>query len=469
MIDANQYDWEKIWHSAMAEWQISSSKAFYESCLKKAFIANKETTSHGVEVTLGIPNYFFIEEIKRKKIDATIEETLNRVVGKQVKVEYIMASKPDTTDYTKDTPLFANLDTQSVDHDLFLHELQKYHIKPESNLENYAVASSNEMAYAAAKAVANRPGAAYNPLFLYGGVGVGKTHLMQGIAQEILKKNLSTRIIYCTGEEFTNAIIEAIQKKNTANFRSKYRTVKLLLIDDIQFIAGKNSVQEEFFHTFNAVTASGGQIIMTSDKPPKEIDSLEDRLRSRFEGGLTIDIGDPNFELRCAILMIKASQMNITLTIDVAQVIADYEADTRALVGKLVTLITTAEDRKTALTKEFALETLNKLPATKRQTQPLNPQKVISYVSDFFNQPTQAVLGTSRIKTLTLPRHIAMYILKEDLHLNYKVIGQTFSGRDHTSVLHAIKKVNQLIKTDRQIKQDLTQIRADLHILGGKV
>ena len=226
--------------------------------------------------------------------------------------------------------------------------------------DNFAVSSSNEVAHAAAKAVAKQPGQMYHLLFIYGGVGVGKTHLMQAAGHEILRKNPDTRLVYCTGEEFTNEIIEAIRGRSTANFRQKYRKAKALLLDDVQFIGGKDTVQEEFFHTFNAINKEGGQVILTSDRLPREIVGLEDRLRSRFEGGLTVDVQEPTFELRAAILLIKAQQLKINLPIRVAQAIAANIVSVRGLEGFLLKINSEQLTRKEPLTEEFALALLGK-------------------------------------------------------------------------------------------------------------
>lgn len=462
-MDSTQtHDWNSIWSAALAEWQLSATTAFYNTCLKQSFIKQTKQENNHIQITVGIGNIFWLDELQRR-FHPTVVKTLERLTNSSVVVTYEVASKPssDLASDLADTPLFAEEKTvPDVDEKLFLEEVKRNRLDPQRSLDNFAVSSSNEMAYAAAKAVSQRPGDAYNPLFLYGGVGVGKTHLMQGIGQIILKNNMSTKIIYCSGEEFTNAIIEAIQKKSTPKFRNKYRTVRLLMIDDIQFIAGKNSVQEEFFHTFNAITTSGGQVIMTSDKPPKEIDALEDRLRSRFEGGLTIDIGQPNFELRCAILLIKAEQMQIAFPTEVIQYVANNELDTRALVGRLIKISMLATSRKTLPSIELAQEIFEQDKPNIPTPEPLTSEKIVKMVADYYNQPAQAILGASRVKQLTLPRHMAMYLLKEELGLNLKDIGQTFGGRDHTSVIHAVRKVTKLIKTDLSVSQDLQQLKA---------
>ena len=465
VASSEQKQWQELWQAALAEVQLMVSKGVYETGFKQSFIIEIDDTSSLLKIALGVPNFFWKNQFQQK-YHPELLQIFSRLVGNNISVEYIIASKSDQKFSVEDTPLF-NATIQPVakpkGDDSFLQELKRLRLEPERSLDNFAVSSSNEMAYAAANAVAKRPGAAYNPLFIYGKVGVGKTHLMQGIGQYLLQEDLTTKIIYCSGEEFTNAIIEAIQKKTTIQFRNKYRTVKLLMIDDIQFIAGKASVQEEFFHTFNAITTAGGQVIMTSDKPPKEIDSLEDRLRSRFEGGLTVDIGKPNFELRCAILMIKINQLKLQVPSDVVQYIANNEIDARALIGKLLTLLALADQYKQPITLDFAQKHIQ-LEESTDESIALTPEVIIETVCNYYNQPLPAVIGPSRLQYLVTPRHMAMFLLKEQLRLNLVDIGKRFNGRDHTTVMHGIEKVEQRIKADTLTQRELFHIKKQLQI-----
>lgn len=236
-----------------------------------------------------------------------------------------------------------------------------------------------------------------------------------------------------------------------------------MLIDDIQFIAGKKAVQEEFFHTFNAITREGGQVIMTSDKPPKEIDSLEERLRSRFEGGLTIDIGQPDFELRSAILIIKAGQMGMKLPTEVAQFVAERVEDTRALLGRLTTIVTLAKSRGVEPTVELAQELIDKFEGDKKQeTRVVDPAEVVERVCEYYKASVEGVLGLSRVSTLTLPRHVAMYILKNDMQVSLVEIGKRFGGRDHSSVIHAVKKVMALVEKNNEVRGDVIKLKKEL-------
>lgn len=363
---------------------------------------------------------------------------------------------------TTNSGLFSDQTIQSLALDRAKIQAQKAGLRLDYTFETFAVSSTNEMAHAAAQAVSNQPGTAYNPLFIYGGVGVGKTHLMHAVGNNILKKQPDSRVLYCTGEDFTNEIVHAIQTKKSMFFKEKYRTVDILLIDDVQFIAGKNTVQEEFFHTFNSITKRAGQIILTSDRPPAEISLLEDRLRSRFEAGLMVDIQQPSFELRTAILLIKATAMNIHLPMELAQVIATRIDSARKLEGIIKSIKSEVELKHRAITPEL-IDQLCKAETDKPQQRlRIKPTDVIKTVADFYQLKQSSVRGQVRVKSIVKARHIAMYFLKEDLQLPYMEIGRWFSNRDHTSALHALKKITAEMQKDQELRQEMQTIRIQL-------
>src|SRR5258708_1416781 len=318
------------------------------------------------------------------------------------------------------------------------------------------------MAHAAAIAVSKSPGSAYNPLFLYGGVGVGKTHLMQAVGQNVLKDNTGASIIYCAGEEFTNEIISAIQNKKTMKFKERYRKVNVLLIDDIQFLAGKTAVQEEFFHTFNAVTQSGGQIIMTSDRPPHEITLLEDRLRSRFEAGLIIDIQQPTFELRTAIVLIKSEAKGVELTMEQAREIASVVDNARRIEG----VISQIQSQHSLMNKPITLELVHTILSKEESPSitklNVKPKDIVKTVAAHYKVTTLQLCGPKRSRPLVDYRHIAMFLLYKDLHLPLVQVGQEFGGRDHTSVMHAVEKIETQLETSDELQTSLSAIRASL-------
>ena len=328
---------------------------------------------------------------------------------------------------------------------------------------NFAVSSSNQMAYAAATAVAETPGTSYNPLFFYGGVGVGKTHLMQAIGNDILSKQQTTRVIYCMGEEFTNEIIDAIQTKTTKRFKDKYRTAKVLLIDDVQFLEGKLKVQEEFFHTFNAIQREGGQVVLTSDRPPHEIDRLEERLQSRFEGGLLVDVQNPDFELRCAILRIKAQQKNIVLPVSIAQILAANSESVRKLEGLLTRLMTEAQFKKLPLSEELARSIVGRpvnQPAELKKM--VSPKQVAELVMKRFGITLTQIKSARRNRPLARPRQVLMYLLRTELNLPLEEVGDWVGGRDHTTVLHAVDTISTLLSTNELLRDDVSWIKKEL-------
>ncbi len=336
-------------------------------------------------------------------------------------------------------------------------------LRQDYTFESFAVSSSNEMAHAAATAVANNPGTSYNPLFLYGGVGVGKTHLIHAVAHHILQANPEAEIIYASGEQFTNEIVKAIKTHNTLQLKNKYRKTQLLLLDDVQFIAGKNSVQEEFFHTFNALIAINSQIIMTSDRPPQEISLLEDRLRSRFEAGLMIDIQQPTFELRTAILLLKAQANKLDMPIELAQRIASQVDSARRIEGIIKKVRSAVELQNLSIDSALIDKILQtEVRQNQRKIIKAKPQDIIKTVANHYRIKQSAVRGKRRSKELVKARHIAMYLLRNELQIPLEEIGQWFSGRDHSSVIHAVKKIEQDLITDQNIQQDVSAMKMSL-------
>lgn len=341
---------------------------------------------------------------------------------------------------------------------------QKAHLREDFSFDTFAVSGSNEMAHAAAQAVAKQPGQVYNPLFLWGGVGVGKTHIMQAIGNVILKENPDTPLLYCMGEEFLNEIISAIRTKRTMEFKEKYRNLKVLLIDDIQFIAGKDTAQEEFFHTFNAITRAGGQVIMTSDRPPYDIHPLEERLRSRFEAGLTVDIQQPTFELRTAILLIKSQKRGLELPMEIAQMIASEVESARKLEGVLSKLHSTLFLTNQPLSKDLVRSVLGNESRPVVSRKKVKPGHILRAVTSHFHVSPNTLRSGSRKREYVQARHVAMYLLKSELDLPYTEIGASFGGRDHTSVMHAVQKIEREITAgaNAALAQEVQAIRVSL-------
>jgi chromosomal replication initiator protein len=356
----------------------------------------------------------------------------------------------------KTTPAEAPLlDFQPSKEDMFL----KAGLNPKYRFDNFAVSSTNQVAFAAAQAVAQTPGSAYNPLFLYGGVGVGKTHLAQSVARYILDRDPQKKVFFCPGDQFTNEFIESIREKTGAKFRRKYRNFHLLIVDDIQFIAGKQAVQEEFFHTFNTIVSAGGQVILTSDRPPSEIKNLEDRLRSRFSGGLIVDISSPDFELRTAILLIKAQEKNIEIDIEAAKEIAEHVDDTRALEGALLSIYAKILGKKDRIDFEVVEQYFSGTKSEEeKQSKKVSPNDVIKAVCTYYNIKQAHIKSSTRVENIALARQVAMYFLREKLGINLVEVAFLLKRRDHTTVMHGVEKIKQMIMKDTSFKEEIDRI-----------
>ena len=324
-------------------------------------------------------------------------------------------------------------------------EISNKTLNPKYTFETFVVGNNNRFAHAAAIAVGDKPGESYNPLFLYGGVGLGKTHLMHAIGNRILQNNRSAKILYVTSEKFTNQLINAIKDNKNEVFRNKYRTIDVLLIDDIQFIAGKERVQEEFFHTFNALYEDKKQIIISSDKPPREIQFLEDRLKSRFEWGLLADISCPDYETRLAILRKKAQEEKILVDDHILANIANkIDSNIRELEGVFNKIIATASLTHMPITIELAENTINEFKAASEKV--LSSDFVKETVAKYFNINKDDLASNKRSNEIAFPRQIAMYLCREVANMSYPKIGEDFGNRDHSTVMHACKKIEKEVK-----------------------
>ena len=324
-------------------------------------------------------------------------------------------------------------------------------LNPKYTFDSFVVGNNNRFAHAAALAVAEAPVTSYNPLFIYGGVGLGKTHLMHAIGNEILRKNRNSNILYVTSEKFTNQLINAIKDNKNETFRNKYRNIDVLLIDDIQFIAGKERIQEEFFHTFNALHESGKQIILSSDRPPKDIPLLEDRLKSRFEWGLIADISNPDYETRLAILRKKAQSDNIIIEDDILSNIATrIDSNIRELEGTLNKLIAKSSLTNSPITMEMAERAINDIVS--QQDKVISSEFIQETVAKYFNINAKELKGSKRSNDVAFPRQIAMYLCRTVAQMSLPQIGKDFGKRDHTTVMHACNKIDKEIKENQNTK-----------------
>ncbi len=392
---------------------------------------------------------FFLD--KKKHL---VEDLIFNHLKQKLSVEFVLQLKK--TKKKNHPPL---LQYQPSIDDLFY----KAGLSPQHRLDNFAVSDSNQVAFAASQSIVKKPGLSYNPLFLYGGVGVGKTHLAQATARKILEDHPSKKVLFSPGDQFTNELIESIQSRSTKKFRKKYRKMNLLIIDDVQFIAGKTTVQEEFFHTFNSIISNGGQIILTSDKPPNKIKKLEDRLCSRFSGGLVVDVQSPNFELRTAILLIKAKEKNIKIDIEAAKILAEQARDARTLEGVLLSVYAKTLNKKDSVDLEAVDSFLQKeQTATIKRILPLD---VIKAVCSYYNLPRARLKSKRRTSSISLPRQITMFLLRKKLNLKFEEIAHILKRKDHTTVIYAVDKITGLLARDPLLKQEIDQILKSLDLL----
>lgn len=457
-------DKTKLWQAVLENLKLTLSSANFATWFPQTFIKKvKELDKKHQIVEIAAPSSFISDTIENRYY-GLIKDVLDKTTRKKNDLAFVVKQVKESQETKKledkkDT-LFAKPKSEKSP---FQEAVTRTGLRPDFNFETFAVNSTNQMAHAAAMAVSETPGKAYNPLFLYGGVGVGKTHLMQAVGTAVLARRPRTNIIYCMGEEFTTEIVDAIRKKTTKQFKDKYRSARALLIDDIQFIAGKTTVQEEFFHTFNAIWRAGGQIVLTSDRKPKEINNLEDRLCSRFEGGLTIDIQNPDFELRTAILLIKAQQRGEKLPMDVAQLIAGNITSTRRLEGFLIRLITETKTKNEPLTPEIASALLGTTNAETMPKRLVRPKEILSAVAGFYHFKNSELLGPRRPKKLALARQVLMYLLRTELKMPLMSIGQFLSNRDHTTIMYGVDKVTKLLPGSEDLRVDIAGIKQKLY------
>lgn len=331
-------------------------------------------------------------------------------------------------------------------------------LNPKYTFSTFVVGSNNELAAAAAQAVAKNPGKSYNPLFIYGGVGLGKTHLMQAVGNELLKSGSAKKVLYVTSERFTNDFIQGVRDNKGEEFKNVYRSVDVLLIDDVQFLAGKEQTQEEFFHTFNTLHQANKQVVLSSDRLPKDIPSIEERLISRFEWGMIADVQAPDFETRLAILRSKARERSYEVDSDVLEYIAQaVQTNIRELEGSLNRLMVFCQLNNTNATLEKVKNVLSSIifPPKKKS---VSAKKIMEVVADFYNVVLDDLIKQSRKKEYVTPRQVAMFIIRKELETSLPMIGEIFGGRDHTTVIHAIDKIQNLLKQKESLKQEISLI-----------
>ncbi len=474
----------QIWQAALGELQSQMSKNDYDTWLKHTRLTS---TANGVCV-IAAPSTFAKEWLENRLL-RNIKKTLASIMGQKVEVRVVVlppaekkkpaavspatlsstgparpveeeaaaeqAAQPTGTSEAELLVLYSPTEKGSVN---------GWKPDPKYTFGAFIVGNGNRLAHAAAEAVAKSPAATYNPFFIYGGVGLGKTHLLHAIAHQVLRDK--HRVLYVTSETFTNEMINAIRERRNDDFRNRYRNIDVLLIDDIQFIGGKESTQEEFFHTFNALYAANKQIVISSDRPPKSIVTLEERLRSRFEWGLIADIQPPDFETRIAILGSKAERQRMSVSGEVLEFIArKVQRNIRELEGSLNRVVAYAKLNGRVLTPEVAQAALNDL-VTNRARRNLTPVKIIEAVAKYYQVDPRALRGKARAKEIVVPRQVAMYLIREETDTPLLEIGRELGGRDHSTILHGYEKIQNLIDADDELRSNVLAIRERLYSRG---
>jgi chromosomal replication initiator protein len=490
-------DAKQVWRAALGELQVSLSPANFETWLRDTAIVEVDDNRFRISVPNG-----FAKDWLESRYRSLISQTLARIVGYSVQVEFVIGPAPEAP--IADAGNAGEADglafepapsprpaaagpkaggngrggqvmgpgrpapgsAQSAASQQVRVEPTRVggeggttYLNPRYTFANFIVGSANRLAHAASLSVAERPGHAYNPLFLYGGVGLGKTHLMHAIGNQVIAKFPRKRVVYATSEKFTNEFITSIQQGKIDEFRSRYRRIDVLLIDDIQFIADKERTQEEFFHTFNAIHEDGKQIVLSSDRPPKAILTLEERLRSRFEWGLIADLTAPDLETRIAILRAKAEEGAVPITSDVMEFIArKVISNIRELEGALNRIVAYASMGAMPISIELAQAVLSNVLYNPKKRQ-ITPERIAKAVSEYYGVGMDALRGQKRDKAIVMPRQIAMFLMREETDVSLLRIGAELGGRDHSTVLHACDKITRESAGNDELRREIAAVR----------
>ncbi len=447
---------DDIWHQTLKlvkeELKVPTFKTMFES--------TSPVTIYNGTLIVAAPNAFIKEWLETRHAPM-LTRVLSKVMGDNISIKFILKEEEEIEGKIEQVSKeVSSLAKGSISYPPLPSDALSP-LNPKYTFDSFVVGNSNRFAHAASLAVAEKPFTSYNPLFIYGGVGLGKTHLLQAIAHYTLKHHKKLKAKYVTSEKFTNDFINAVRDKTIPGFQKKYRENDILLIDDIQFLAGKEQTQEEFFHTFNTLFEAGKQIVISSDRPPKDISPLEDRMRSRFEWGLIVDIQPPDLETRIAILKKKAKTENLSIPNDVLEFIATrIKSNIRELEGALIRVIAFASLHREKITYSLAQEVLKGI-FPESESKPISIQLIQNETARYFNIKKADLVGSKRNQSIVYPRQIAMYLTRELTDLSLPKIGEEFGGRDHTTVLHAHAKIERLIKAQEEVFsqiQELTNI-----------
>ncbi|WP_250455606.1 chromosomal replication initiator protein DnaA [Clostridium tertium] len=440
--------WEKTLNIIKGEMSEVSFNTWIKSCEPISISSNI--------IRISVPNSF-TQDILEKRYKDLVVNSIEAACSKVYTVEFMVAS--DIQEAEEKEEKKSKIDDRGS---ITVNDEMSSLLNPKYTFASFVIGNSNRFAHAASLAVAESPAKAYNPLFIYGGVGLGKTHLMHAIGHYVLQNNSNAKVVYVSSEKFTNELINAIRDDKNEEFRNKYRNVDILLIDDIQFIAGKERTQEEFFHTFNALHDANKQIILSSDRPPKEIPTLEDRLRSRFEWGLIADIQAPDFETRMAILKKKADVEKLNVANEVMVYIATkIKSNIRELEGALIRIVAYSSLTNRPITVELASEALKDIISNK-QNRNVTIDVIQDVVAVYFNLRIEDLKSQRRTRNVAYPRQIAMYLSRKLTDMSLPKIGEEFGGRDHTTVIHAYEKISDSLNTDESLQHTVNDITKKL-------
>jgi chromosomal replication initiator protein len=444
-----------LWNKALAEMESKVSKPSFDTWLK----ATKAEMIKNDTITITAPNEFARDWLENRYIKF-ISETLQDITGAELKVKIVIPQNIEEDD----DEIIENISKVPQKVNANHEETPKNMLNQKYTFNTFVIGAGNRFAHAASLAVAEAPAKAYNPLFIYGGVGLGKTHLMHAIGHYVIEHNPNAKVVYLSSEKFTNEFINSIRDNKAVNFRNKYRNVDVLLIDDIQFLAGKEQTQEEFFHTFNALHDDSKQIVISSDRPPKEIPTLEDRLRSRFEWGLITDITPPDLETRIAILRKKAKAENLDIPNEVMLYIANQiDTNIRELEGALIRVVAYSSLINQDMNADLAAVALKDIvPNSKPKVVTISDIQRV--VGDHYSIKLDDFKAKKRTKSVAFPRQIAMYLSRELTEFSLPKIGSEFGGRDHTTVIHAHEKISKLLSSDLEFQKQIAEIKEQLKI-----
>lgn len=465
-ICSEKYKWgrevqdTRIWQAVLGEIELSVSRGSFVTWFKNTHLLRTDESL----TVIGVPNVFIKQQLERKYAD-TIRDILakNGIVSSRIdfKIHSGLAGNKRIDEADEVIITDRPNSKSSSSRQSGLTHAYRQGLNEKYTFETFIVGAGNELAYAACQAIAQNPGTKYNPLFIYGGVGIGKTHLVQAVGNAVVANNPSAHVVYITSEQFVQEFLDAIRYKKNTDFAGYYRSADVLIIDDIQFIAGKEKTQEEFFHTFNALHQANKQIIISGDKPPSDIPTLEERLRSRFAWGMAIDMQIPDFETRCAILQTKASTHNTVLDQPVVEFLANYvTTNIRELEGVLNQLLAYCEMR--SLPPDIGVAT-TLFSNDKKRPKHLSARQVIDKTARHFQIHVEDIVGPKRDKDIVVPRQVAMYILRSELHLSFPKIAHELGRKDHTTAIHSIEKIERELSTDPHIRQHIIEIKEKLY------